>query len=322
VYANPVYANPVYANPVYANPVYANPVYANPVYANAYRTTGRRESSARPVSTPPQTARPAAATFEGPTVAVLDTGLAADNYKPAALGGIVVSQRHREVPDEDVDRMLDPAAGHGTFISGLIDGIAPGTVVLPVRVLTAFGDGDEAAIASAIDGLPEEVDILSLSFSGYALEAMYTLAGAVSRFRARAREPVVVASAGNDATCRPTYPAVLEGVVAVGAIGPYGPAAFSNYGPWVDACAPGVDIVSTFFTNFDGLEPAEPGGQNPDLFDGWASWSGTSFSAPIVAAALARQMQSGWTARQAVVRVVDAPGLLRIANLGTVVNVI
>ena len=322
VYANPVYANPVYANPVYANPVYANPVYANPVYANPYRTTGRRESSARPASEPPQSAQPATTALAGPTVAVLDTGLAADDYKPAALGDIVVEARHREVPDEDSDNSLDPAAGHGTFITGLIDRIAPGTTVLPVRVLTAFGDGDEAAIAGAIDGLPTEVDILNLSFSGYALEAMYTLAAAVRRFRERPNAPVVVASAGNDATCRPTYPAVLDGVVAVGAIGPYGPAAFSNYGPWVDACAPGVDIVSTFFKSFNGLEPAAPGGQDPDQFDSWATWSGTSFSAPIVAAAIARLVQSGWTARQAVARLVEAPGLMRIPNLGTVVNVI
>jgi Subtilase family len=323
VWANPVWATSVWANPVWATSVRANPVWATPAYAIEYRRTGRRESSARPCTAPAGAARSVPATgTTGPTVAVLDTGLASEAYRPAALAYLKVEERHSEVPDEDSDHLLDPVAGHGTFITGLIQSIAPGTEVLAVRVLSAFGDGDEAAIALAIDGLPEDVAILNLSFSGYALESMYTLAGAVRRFQQRPGRPVVVASAGNDGTCRPTYPAVLDGVVAVGAVGPEGPAPFSNYGPWVDACAPGVEIASTFFTRFNGLEAFRPGGTDPDLFDGCATWSGTSFSAPIVAAALAREMQGGSSARQAVERIVEAPGLLRIPNLGTVVNVL
>ena len=48
---------------------------------------------------------------------------------------------------------------------------------------------------------------------------------------------VVVASAGNETSARPQYPAALPNVVSVGALGPTGRAWFSNYGPWVDACA-------------------------------------------------------------------------------------
>ena len=40
-------------------------------------------------------------------------------------------------------------------------------------------------------------------------------------------------------------------MIAVGALDAGGRAAFSNFGSWVDACAPGVDVVSTFFTDFD-----------------------------------------------------------------------
>ena len=70
--------------------------------------------------------------------------------------------------------------------------------------------------------------------------------------RAAARATrVVVASAGNDATSRRTYPAALPGVVGVGALDGNRPAAFSNFGPWVDACAPAVDVVSTFFDYVD-----------------------------------------------------------------------
>ena len=53
----------------------------------------------------------------------------------------------------------------------------------------------------------------------------------------------------------------------------------------------GVDVVSTFFSfsedlalfpDLDDLTPRE--------FQGWACWSGTSFSAPKVAAVLAQEM--------------------------------
>jgi subtilisin family serine protease len=133
---------------------------------------------------------------------------------------------------------------------------------------------------------------------------------------------VVVASAGNDGTCEPMFPAALPGVVSVGAVGPDGPAFFSNYGPWVRACAPGVDLVSTFF-RFAGADVAAGSGPDPDNFDGWAIWSGTSFSGPVVAGALARTMMAeGCTGQEAVERVVDNPWLLRLPGLGTVVNVI
>jgi len=131
---------------------------------------------------------------------------------------------------------------------------------------------------------------------------------------------IVVASAGNDGICRPSLPAALPDVISVAALGPNGPARFSNYGPWVRACAPGVDIVSRFFTKFDGNEVALPGGTDPDKFASWARWSGTSFAGPIVVAALARELQLGLTTLEAVERVIDAPGLLRIPDFGTVVN--
>jgi subtilisin family serine protease len=130
---------------------------------------------------------------------------------------------------------------------------------------------------------------------------------------------VVVASAGNDGTCRPTYPAALDGVVSVGAVGPGGPAPFTNYGPWVRACAPGVDLLSAFFRDVSntGSSDVEPG-----RFDGWAFWSGTSFAAPMVVGALAAAMRAaGCSAEEAVNRVIDAPALMRIPYLGTVVNV-
>ncbi len=339
VYASPVYASPVYASPVYASPVYASPVYASPVYASTYAATGRRRSSARPATADArqaavaQLAHAAAAAGGGNDthVVVLDTGLPdpAGTHYPPGLAPLAATVTHvsglLDMPDRDGDVLLDPAAGHGSFIAGLIERVAPGAVVESRSVLGPLGDGTESAIAQAIDGLPAPVangTVLNLSFGGYVMEEGVVLASAIRG--AQARGYVVVASAGNDGVCRPTFPAAFPGVVSVGAVGPGGPAPFSNYGPWVRACAPGVDLVSAFFDRFEGAEgPAGPHAPDPDDFDGWAVWTGTSFSAPIVAGALAHHMRThGVSARQAVDRVIDDPALLRLADLGTVVNVL
>ena len=132
---------------------------------------------------------------------------------------------------------------------------------------------------------------------------------------------VVVASAGNDAMSRPVFPAALPGVVGVGAFGPAGPAAFTNFGPWVNACAPGVDLVGIFFSWSDQPEHLR--------FRGWAIWSGTSFAWPDCR----RRHRSAdhdravlfnhtMTAADAKRRLLEPPWLLRIPDLGTVVNLL
>ena len=332
VYASPVYASPVYASPVYASPVYASPVYASPVYASPAQATGRRPSSARPavepwVSLASDRLTVAAGASTSVPVVVLDTGLALSQFHSAAVGSLLplfdCPASDGDQPDDDADLDLDPAAGHGTFIAGLIEQVAPGTAIALRRVLHAEGDGDEVQIAAAIDALPDVPKtggILNLSFGGYTMEEPGLLASAIAG--AQARGYVVVASAGNDGTCRPTIPASLPDVVSVGAVGPDGPTPFSNYGAWVRACAPGVDLVSTFFAGWNGDAPPGDGG-DPDDYTGWACWSGTSFAAPVVAGALAREMATaGVSATEAVTRLIDNPALLRIPGLGTVINVL
>jgi subtilisin family serine protease len=91
---------------------------------------------------------------------------------------------------------------------------------------------------------------------------------------------VVVAAAGNDNTDTPSYPAAYSTVVAVCATGtkthrgPFGKAWFSNFGEWVDICAPGTDIYSTM----PGKD--ESGGGNT------FHKSGTSQAGPFVAGAV------------------------------------
>jgi subtilisin family serine protease len=272
-------------------------------------------------------------------VIVLDTGLASGKERPHLLDRLPDGAAYdRERPDEDINDLLDPCAGHGTYAAGIVQQLLPDVPLGVGRVLSTFGDGDEIRIGMHIADILEhginggdggdgrdrvdigEHTILNLSFSGYALESMAFLATVLRRVQQRGA--VVVASAGNDGWSRPTYPAALHGVISVGALGTDGPAPFSNFGPWVRACAPGVDLVSCFFRHFNGSLRPLPGSPDPDRFRGWARWSGTSFSAPIVAATLASEMnRCGCTAREAVARVIDAPGLYHVPWLGTAVNV-
>jgi hypothetical protein len=360
VYGNPVYGNPVYGNPVYGNPApggpfppppcctdcdpcacppatptpavsrpYPNPAYVATAYPGGeggdYQLTGRRRSQAKPLLGVDAGFAGSVRTWDTAgcvRVAVLDTGHAADGAALLANPFAAVDGDPDLGMDADADGYLDPVAGHGTFIGGLIARIAPGCGLMVKRVLTNYGDGQESYIATAILDLvaaapDRRPHILNLSFSGYTLDDANCLRNAVQA--AMAEGIVVVASAGNDGVCRPAYPAAFDGVVSVAALGPDGPAPFSNWGSWVRACAPGVDVASTFYIG--NCAEKEKYGVDPDTYTGWALWSGTSFAAPVVAGVLARTMRSeGLTGPGAVEAVIDQTGLFRLRCYGTVVN--
>lgn len=343
VSANPFYASPFYAsstgaggcccacsgsvagNPFYASPFYASPFYAsadpNPALVPALQATGRRRSSARPATAPPTPAA-AGAEVTGIRIAVLDTGWA-QSHAPTGLPGLAVHDHGGDRPDEDGDRFLDPAAGHGTFIAGVIEQAAPGCALELFAPLGSMGDGSEHEIGTILVELAERPDdqrphLVNLSFGGYAPLGMDALAVAVGALVDAGT--IVVASAGNDATCVPMYPAALDGVIGVGAIDDDGdPAPFTNYGPWVRACAPGVDVTSIFFEDFDGGEPSVAGA-DPDAFAGWATWSGTSFAAPRVVGALARHAGGPDGLADAVEQLIAGAGLERHPMLGVTVR--
>jgi subtilisin family serine protease len=187
-------------------------------------------------------------------------------------------------------------------------------------VLTSYGDGDDASVLAAIEravGVPGATfDIVVMAFGAYA--AGQDPPAMARALRALLPHVLIVAAAGNDATSRPTYPAALPGVVAVGALDAGGRAAFSNFGSWVDACAPAVDVISTFFTSFD--DDCPDCGGLAQRYRGWARWSGTSFAAPKVAGVIAREMYlQRCTAWQAWDRIRGA-ATFRLADLGVVIN--
>jgi len=160
------------------------------------------------------------------------------------------------------------------------------------------------------------IDVLSLSM-GYYHETpqdelfdltMYAILEELAR-----NGVVVVCSAGNDATSRPAFPAAfcrwsdgngpipfdpaIAPIVSVGALNPNRTdALFSNAGPWVQTYLPGAAVVSTMPAFRGGYEPVARTSAfgrvreaiDPDDFQGgFAVWSGTSFSAPILAGDIA-----------------------------------
>jgi subtilisin family serine protease len=252
---------------------------------------------------------------EGLTIAVLDTGIAKVPF------GVDAGAADAEIPDENHDRMRDFAAGHGTHVAGLIARSAPGARILARRLLTTpVGMASELDTAAAIIAAGNEgAQIINCSFGGTTLFDAPPLI-TVRALATLKPGTVVVAAAGNSGDERPHWPAACKGVIAVGAVGrrddcaPWLRADFSNRGSWVDCCAPGVSVASTFL-HTNGELADTPG------FDGFATWSGTSFSCPqVVAAIAALATRDGIEPSLAAYRLVNDPSRPRIASIGTLVD--
>jgi subtilisin family serine protease len=215
-------------------------------------------------------------------------------------------------------RLLDFEAGHGTFIAGLISQLCPDAIITTAGVLSSFGDGDVSGVLASFErivNLRGPFDIVVMSFGTNLVDdepglfgdgIMTLLDGALG-----------VAAAGNQSTCRPYFPAALPKVIGVGALASDGKAWFTNFGGWVDACAPGIDVLSTFFCDFT----EQIDGQDYRRYEGFARWSGTSFAAPKVAAVVAQEMYLyGGTAMDAWKRLTSHRHF-RYPDLGIVFNV-
>lgn len=250
------------------------------------------------------------------------------------------------VSDFEHNLFVDPVYGHSRFIESIIDRLAPSAAIQHVPVMTNFGVTSDSVVEARLrqhwndhGGGP---GIVNLSLGTYSMDDETPLA--TRKLVADMRDDgwILVASAGNDASCRPMWPAASPEVVGVAATGPAGPAPFTNYGPWVNACAPGEDVVAIFP---DAMIPTPrdagdaPPEQGPELTENVpaeatptaASWSGTSFATPAVVGAIchaaAALQPSDLVAsprdrlRVATENTVHDPALLRLPGLGTVVNV-
>lgn len=218
---------------------------------------------------------------------MLDTGVDARPRSDGWLNGVA---RADNVDPLDAiparDGLLDPGAGHGTFAAGVVQQVAPSVAVRAHRVLDSDGIGSDVRVACAMLRAAEEgADVLNLSLGSHTVddEPPIALQAALDLLAERHPDILVVAAAGNDGSDRPCWPAAFPDVVAVGGLTPsLGPAEWSNRGGWVTCSTVAEGIVSTYV---EGRRAADP----PAVFgaDAWACWTGTSFGAPQVAAAVA-----------------------------------
>ncbi|MCP3988176.1 MAG: S8 family serine peptidase [Actinomycetia bacterium] len=237
---------------------------------------------------------------------------------------------HPGLIDANHDGWADPAMGHGDFVKSIIEWNSGLTATLAGQA-GSLGAIDDAALVMALRKIDDRADenakrILNLSLSGYNEDDRPGTILADQIAAMIAKEWLIVASAGNNSSCRLAWPAALPEVIAVGAMDNCQPAWFSNFGPWVDASAPGVDIVAEYpdLSDVEDIKVALDDKcmmLDADDFDtGWASWSGTSFSAPLVTARLALRLHQGDTNEQAVEAVITDPDLPRLLHYGTMVR--
>jgi len=200
-------------------------------------------------------------------VAVVDTGidLSHPEFQGKLVDGYNVIADNNNPNDDN---------GHGTHVAGVIaaktnngDGIAGmswNSKLMPVKAIGADGSGSAFDIAQGIYWATDHgADVINLSVGNYTSSAALLEA---CRY-AFARNVVLVAASGNDATNQPSYPAAYKEVMSVAAIDHTKRRAdFSNFGQYVDVAAPGVDIPSTY------------------IYSDYAALSGTSMACPHVAA--------------------------------------
>ena len=231
-------------------------------------------------------------TGRGVTVAVVDTGIACEDFesfvKVSDLGRTRCVEGFNFVnntPHANDDQ------GHGTHVAGTIAqstnnghgaaGIAYDAQLMPVKVLAANGSGTTAAVADGIRWAADHgAQVINLSLGGS--RPAQVLQKAVEH--ALAKGAVVIAAAGNSGGSV-GYPAAHDGVIAVSASDRNDKlASFSSRGAEVDIAAPGVDVVQQTI--------CEGGKGKCERFP---AYNGTSMATPHVAGVAAQLVSQGIT---------------------------
>ena len=197
-------------------------------------------------------------------VAVLDTGM------PMHKDLTVFSSK------TFVDGYLEDKNGHATAVGSIIAGkgnggngilgIAPDADIAYGAVLNDCGAGSMSNLAKAIRWAVDDIhaDVVNLSLGVPNSFGCDPLVMHACNYAAE-HGVTVVAAAGNDAS-EVNWPAALDSVIAVAAVDrDLRPASFSARGPEVEFAAGGVSVMTAYKDN------------------GYASMSGTSFSAPVIA---------------------------------------
>lgn len=237
----------------------------------------------------------------GVTVAILDTGIAYENYRQGRqtryelapdLAGTCFVAGYDFVND---DSHANDDQGHGTHVAGTVAqttnnnlgvaGLAHSACLMPVKVLNSRGSGTYADIADGIHfAVKNGARVINLSLGG--TTDAKVLGDAVAS--AYSQGATLVAAAGNQGSSNILYPAAYDDVIAVGATR-YDEtlASYSSYGAGLDLVAPGGDL--SVDQNGDGYGDGilqQTFSSNPRDWGYWF-YQGTSMASPQVAAVAA-----------------------------------
>jgi len=247
-------------------------------------------------------------------IAIIDTGVYAEHedlYAKIVPGHNCLSSATDPNDTEDDH-------GHGTFVAGVaaamtdngigVAGVSWGSMIMPIKVMNANGEGaEDDAAAGIIWAADHGAKILNLSLGGYD----YSQAEYDAIEYAWNKGCIIVAASGNDDTDRTFYPASFEHVLSVGATNESrqrctsndwgttetGDPQGSNYGSYLKVMAPGNNITSTSIPDPDW----------GDILPPYTASAGTSAAAPFVSgtAALVLSQFPTWTNSQVVTQIED-----------------
>lgn len=199
-------------------------------------------------------------TGAGVKVAVIDGGIV---FGHEVFSGSAVSGY--DYVDEGTpayDNQGGSSSGHGTFVAGIINLVAPDAEIVSYRVLDTAGRGNGFYIAMAIvRAVDEGCKVINLSM--VMSDSHYGVRDAIEY--AYDNGALVVAAAGNDSSGIERFPANHSLAISVASVDlSLQKSEFSNFGSSVDICAPGSGLYGPY----------------GDTAFAW--WEGTSFAAPFI----------------------------------------